>query len=91
MVHTQNLLIHLYWTICNNIITSWILNSVMVKIRNNIVYIQSTREIWLDLEVRYVVSNVPKLFHLRKKLHILHKVHFLSRLILLNSGQFMMN
>lgn len=57
-----------YWNRCNNMITSWILNFVSVDIRNNIVYIQSAREIWLDLEVRFAQSNVPKLFHLRKEI-----------------------
>ncbi|XP_074373832.1 uncharacterized protein LOC141714199 [Apium graveolens] len=58
----------IHWMRCNNMITSWILNSVSTEIRNSIVYIQSAREIWLDLEVRYAQSNVPKLFHLKKEL-----------------------
>lgn len=53
---------------CNNMVTSWILNSVSVDIHNSIMYIQSAREIWLDLEVRFAQSNVPKLFHLRKEI-----------------------
>lgn len=28
----------------------------------------SARDIWLDLEVRFVQSNVPKLFHLRREI-----------------------
>lgn len=49
-------------------ITSWLLNLVNVDIRNSVVYIQSAREIWIELEVRYAVSNIPKLFHLRKEI-----------------------
>ncbi|XP_074323891.1 uncharacterized protein LOC141660806 [Apium graveolens] len=37
----STLLIH--WTRYNNMITSWILNSVTVEIRNSIVYIQCAR------------------------------------------------
>ncbi|XP_074352914.1 uncharacterized protein LOC141692072 [Apium graveolens] len=58
----------MYWNRCNNMITSWILNSVSEDRRNSIVYIQSARDIWLDLEVRFAQSNVPKLFHLRKEI-----------------------
>lgn len=59
----------IHWMRCNNMITSWILNSVSVDIRNSIVYLQSSgREIWLDLEVRFAQSNVPKFFHLRKEI-----------------------
>lgn len=47
-------------------VTSWILNSVPIEIRNSIVYIQSVKEIWLDLEVRFDQSNVPKFFNIRK-------------------------
>lgn len=58
----------MHWLRCNNMITSWMLNSVTVEIRNSIVYLKSAREIWLDLEVHYAQSNVPKLFHLRKEI-----------------------
>lgn len=63
---TSPLLVH--WLRCNNMITSWILNSVSVEIRNSIVYLKSARDIWLDLEVRFAQSNVPKLFNLRKEI-----------------------
>lgn len=65
-VTNSSLLVH--WTRCNNMITSWILNSVSVDIRNSIVYIKTARKIWLDLEIRFAQSNVPKLFHLRKEI-----------------------
>lgn len=42
-----------HWMRYNNMVTSWLLNSLSVDIRNIIVYIATTREIWLDLEVRY--------------------------------------
>lgn len=39
-----------------------------MDIPNSIVYIQSTRAIWLDLEVLFVQSNIPKLFHPGKEI-----------------------
>lgn len=65
-VNNASLLMH--WLRCNNMVTSWLLNSVSAEIRNSVVYIQTAREIWLDLTVQYAQSNVPKLFHLRKEL-----------------------
>lgn len=65
-VATSPLFVH--WIRCNNMVTAWILNSVSTEIRSSIVYIPSARDIWLDLEVRYAQSNVPKLFHLRKEI-----------------------
>lgn len=58
----------IYWLRCNNIIISWILNSVSIDIRNSIVYLKSARTMWLDLEDRFVQRNVPKLFNLRKEI-----------------------
>lgn len=65
-VANSSMLMH--WMRCNDMIISWILNSVSVDIHNSIVYITSAREIWIDLEVRFGQSNVPKLFNLRKEL-----------------------
>ena len=56
----------IHWLRCNNMVTSWLLNSVSDEIRNSIVYIETARDIWRDLEVRLAQSNVPRLFNLRK-------------------------
>lgn len=55
----------IYCTRCNNMVTSWLLNSLSVDIRNSVVYMKTAYAIWNDLEMRYAQSNVPKLFHLR--------------------------
>lgn len=60
------LLVH--WTRCNNMVTSWILNSRSIDIRNSVVYMKTAYDIWRDLEVRYSQSNVPKLFQLRSEI-----------------------
>lgn len=60
--------LHVHWTRCNNMVTSWLLNSVSVDIRNSVVYMKSARAIWLDLETRYSQTNVPKLFNLRTEI-----------------------
>lgn len=65
---TTNSPLVIHWLRCNNMVTSWILNFVSVEIKNSIVYIPAARDIWIDLEVIYVVSNIPKLFHLRKEI-----------------------
>ncbi|XP_074375157.1 uncharacterized protein LOC141716893 [Apium graveolens] len=57
-----------HWLRCNNMVTSWILNSVVVTIRNNNVYMKYAKTIWDDLQLRYAQTNVPKLFSLRKEI-----------------------
>jgi hypothetical protein len=39
----------LAWTFCNNMVLSWLLNSVSTKIGNSIIYIDDASEIWNDL------------------------------------------
>ena len=58
--------LYVHWMRCNNMITSWLLNSVNDTIRNSIVYMRTAKAIWDELQVRYAQSNVPKLFGLRK-------------------------
>ncbi|XP_074378488.1 uncharacterized protein LOC141720030 [Apium graveolens] len=54
-----NSVLLIYWICCNNMVTSWILNSVSLDI--------AAHTIWEDLKVRYDQTNVPKLFNLRKE------------------------
>lgn len=55
-----------HWTRCNDMVISWLLNSVSVEIRNNVVYLPTAKMIWDDLAARFSQSNVPRLFNLRK-------------------------
>lgn len=67
-----------YWTRCNNMVTSWILNSLSIDIRNSVVYMKSACDIWRDLAIRYSQSNVPKLFQLRSEISHLAQGLFLQ-------------
>ncbi|TYK07947.1 uncharacterized protein E5676_scaffold265G00640 [Cucumis melo var. makuwa] len=43
--------------ICNNIITALILNFVLKEIATNICFMDSTQELWLDIQQRYRRKN----------------------------------
>lgn len=47
-------------------VISWLLNSLLNEIAENILYYKITREIWEDLEERLGQSNGPQLYHLQK-------------------------
>ncbi|KAA0065480.1 Cysteine-rich RLK (receptor-like protein kinase) 8 [Cucumis melo var. makuwa] len=54
--------------ICNNdILASWILNSVSKEIAASIIYIGSIKEIWDELRQRFKQSNGPSIYQLRKE------------------------
>ncbi|XP_019238637.1 PREDICTED: uncharacterized protein LOC109218721 [Nicotiana attenuata] len=59
------------WTRCNNMVTSWLLNSLSKDIGDSVIYSKSTKELWTSLEHRFGRSNGAKLYHLRKELSCL--------------------
>ncbi|KAJ6881076.1 hypothetical protein NC651_027806 [Populus alba x Populus x berolinensis] len=58
----------LAWTRCNNMVLSWLLNSVSTEIANNIIYIDDASEIWNDLQDRFSQHNGPRIFQLQKSI-----------------------
>ncbi|XP_024029706.1 uncharacterized protein LOC112094030 [Morus notabilis] len=55
------------WIHNNNLVISWILNSVSKKISASIIFSESAAEIWLDLKDRFSQSNGPRIFQLRRE------------------------
>ncbi|KAI9194995.1 hypothetical protein LWI28_010706 [Acer negundo] len=56
------------WTRNNNVVISWILNSVSKEISASIIYAESAHEIWVDLRDRFQQKNGPRIFQLRREL-----------------------
>ena len=56
------------WIRNNNIVISWILNSVSKDISASILFSDSAFDIWLDLRDRFQQSNGPRIFQLRREL-----------------------
>ncbi|XP_022883901.1 uncharacterized protein LOC111400747 [Olea europaea var. sylvestris] len=59
------------WIRNNNIVISWILNSVSKEISASVIYATTTYEIWNDLKDRFQQKNGPRIFQLRRELMIL--------------------
>ncbi|KAL5552847.1 hypothetical protein UlMin_040248 [Ulmus minor] len=56
------------WIRNNNIVISWIFNSVSKEISASIIFSDSAYEIWLDLKDRFQQSNGPRIFQLSREL-----------------------
>ena len=56
------------WIRNNNVVISWILNSVSKEISASIIFSESASEIWLDLQDRFQQSNGPRIFQLKRDL-----------------------
>lgn len=55
-----------HWSRCNDIVISWLLNTVTAEIRQSVMYLSTAKAIWDDFKVKFAQTNVPKLFNLRR-------------------------
>ncbi|KAK4740411.1 hypothetical protein R3W88_004108 [Solanum pinnatisectum] len=56
------------WNRCNDMVTSWLLNSLSKEIATSVLYSKSVESLWADLEDRFGQSNGAKLYHLQKEI-----------------------
>ncbi|XP_060202435.1 uncharacterized protein LOC132630853 [Lycium barbarum] len=56
------------WSRCNDMVTSWPLNSLSKDNADSVIYSRTTKEHWTSLEHRFGQSNGEKLFHLQQEL-----------------------
>ncbi|GAB4854274.1 hypothetical protein Ancab_039721 [Ancistrocladus abbreviatus] len=57
-----------HWDRCNDMVISWILNALAKEIAESVLYSNTARQIWVELEDRYGQSNGAKLFQVQKEL-----------------------
>ena len=56
------------WERNNQIVMSWLLNSMSKEIAASVIFANSAAEIWQDLHTRFKQQNGPRLFQLKKDL-----------------------
>ena len=56
------------WIRCDAMVTSWIFNSVSQEILSSVIYKQTAREVWLDLQHRFSRRNAIRIFQLQKEI-----------------------
>jgi len=59
------------WIRCNNMVLSWIMNSVSKEIAASIIYITTAEAMWKDLKERFSQGNAPRIFQLQKTMSAL--------------------
>ncbi|XP_019259206.1 PREDICTED: uncharacterized protein LOC109237366 [Nicotiana attenuata] len=59
---------HSQWSRCNDIVTSWLLNSLTKEIGDNVIYSRTAKDLWSSLEHRFGQSSGEKLYHLQKEI-----------------------
>ncbi|XP_070053701.1 uncharacterized protein [Nicotiana tomentosiformis] len=56
------------WEQCDDMVTSWILNSLSKDLADSLQYVNDAKEIWQELEDRYDQTNGAKLYQLQKEI-----------------------
>ncbi|KAK9664574.1 hypothetical protein RND81_14G052800 [Saponaria officinalis] len=56
------------WQRCNDMVFSWILNALSSEIADSVLYCESAKDVWSELEDRYGQSNGAQLYAVQKKL-----------------------
>lgn len=60
--------LHRVWSRSNNMVISWILNSLSHEIYESVLYYATAKDIWTELEDRFCQSSGPRMFQLQKQL-----------------------
>ncbi|XP_019251133.1 PREDICTED: uncharacterized protein LOC109230056 [Nicotiana attenuata] len=57
------------WERCEDMVTSWILNSLSKDLADNLQYVVDAKELWLELEDRYDQTNGANLYQLEREIN----------------------
>jgi len=54
------------WKKCNDMILSWILNSLTPELADSVIFSTTAQEVWEDLRDRFSQSNAPRIFQIER-------------------------
>ncbi|XP_024164426.1 uncharacterized protein LOC112171477 [Rosa chinensis] len=53
------------WSRCNDMVHSWIVNTISSKITDSIIYYPTAHEVWEDLSEHFSQGNAPRIFEIQ--------------------------
>jgi hypothetical protein len=56
------------WEKCNSMVISWIFNALTSELHDSVAYVDSTYEMWGELQERFSQGNVPRIHELKKEI-----------------------
>jgi len=54
------------WSRCNDMVHSWIINTLNPEISDSVIYYSTAHEVWEDLHDRFSQSNAPRMFEIQR-------------------------
>ena len=61
------------WVRADNMVGTWIINSVSPKLQGSIIYRDTALEIWTDLRDTFCQGNGTKIFNIQKQIAEIHQ------------------
>lgn len=59
---------YVLWKQCDDMVTSWIINTIVLEFARNTIYAKMIRDLWKDLKERFSQINGLCIFKLQKKI-----------------------
>jgi len=64
---------HAAWSRCNDMVHSWIINTLNPEISDSVIYYSTAHEVWEDLHERFSQSNAPRIFEIQRDIACLRQ------------------
>lgn len=61
------------WSRCNDMVHSWIVNTVNPEIADSVIYYPTAHEVWEDLRERFSQCNAPRIFEIQREISSLRQ------------------
>lgn len=55
-----------HWLRCNDLVIAWLQNTMSMEVKSCTLYVESARELWLDLEHRLAQQNAPRVYEVKQ-------------------------
>ena len=56
------------WSRCNTMVLSWLTNSLSMELKASVMYINTAKDLWIDLKDKLSQGNTPRLFELQTEI-----------------------
>jgi hypothetical protein len=61
------------WSRCNDMVHSWIVNTLSPEISDSMIYYSTAHEVWEDLREIFFQSNAPRIFEIQRDIACLRQ------------------
>ncbi|XP_024199829.1 uncharacterized protein LOC112203031 [Rosa chinensis] len=61
------------WSRCNDMVHSWIINTIDPEITDSVIYYPTAHEVWEDFRERFSQGNAPRIFEIQREIACLRQ------------------